>query len=106
MDKELEKEFQESEEEWAKIEQQKAEREKKDRKLISRFCASYEHADMVNIITLLEKYQGMPKHDKEIVTEFKSNYPSTLNVKQIHNFLDVKDIYSKYLESGGNADDK
>lgn len=105
MDKKLEKEFQESEEEWAKIEQLKAEREKKDRKLISKFCASYESADMVNIIALLEKHQGMPKHDIEIVTEFKSNYPSTLSVKLIHSFLDVKDIYSRYLESGGNADD-
>ena len=47
----------------------------------------------------------MPKHDKEVVEEFKKNYPEELNIKLIHSFLDVKDIYSQYLESGGDDDE-
>ena len=102
MDENLEKKFQESELEWAEIEKLKAEREKKDRRIISEFCASNKQADMVQILELLEKYNGMPKHDKDIVSEFENKYPEQLNVKLIHSFLDVKDIYNQYLESGGD----
>lgn len=105
MDGSLEQKLQESEEEWAEIEKQKAQREKKDRKIISQYCAGYNRADMVQILELLEKHGGMPKHDKDIISEFKNNYPETLTTKLIHNFEDVKDIYSEYLESGGENDD-
>ncbi|MEY8265146.1 hypothetical protein AALA79_02015 [Lachnospiraceae bacterium 64-25] len=102
MDENLEREFQESESDWAEIEKLKAEREKKDKRIISQFCASNKQADMVRILELLVKHNGMPGHDKEIVSEFKRCYPEELNVKLIHSFLDVKDIYSTYLESGGD----
>lgn len=102
MDEKLERQFQESEFEWAEIERLKAERKKKDNKIISQFCAANKQADMVRILELLEKHNGMPKHDKEIVYEFKKCYPEGLNVKLIHSFLDVKDIYSMYLEAGGD----
>lgn len=105
MDENLEKQFQESESDWAEIEKLKAEREKKDKKIISQFCASNKQADMVRILELLEKYNGMPSHDTEIVNEFRKCYPKNLSVKLIHNFLDVKDIYSQYLESGGDDND-
>lgn len=105
MDETLEKEFQDSEEEWAEIERLKAIREKKDKRIISIFCANNDEVDMLRILNLLEKYPGMPSHDKEIVYEFKKNYPKELTVKLIHSFLDVMDIYSRYLESGGGTND-
>ena len=105
MDENLEKQFQESESEWAEIERLKAEREKKDKRIISQFCALNRQADMLQILELLEKHNGMPRHDKEIVNEFRKCYPEELNIKLIHSFLDVKDIYSLYLESGGDDDE-
>ena len=105
MDENLERKLQESESEWANIEKQRAEREKKDRKIISEFCANNKKADIFQILLLLEKYDGMPDHDKDVVMEFKNNYPGNINTKQLYNFLDVKDIYSKYLESGGNINE-
>ena len=102
MDEKLEMQFQESEADWAEIEKLTAEREKKDKRIISEFCASNKQADMVRILDLLEKYNGMAEHDKKIVNEFRKCYPKDLSVKIIHNFLDVKDIYSRYLESGGD----
>lgn len=105
MDENLEKKFQESESEWAEIDRLITEREKKDKRIISQFCATNKQADMVRILKLLEKHNGMPKHDKEVVEEFKKNYPEELNIKLIHSFLDVKDIYSQYLESGGDDDE-
>lgn len=102
MDENLEKQLQESESDWAEIEKHVAEREKKDKRIISQFCASNKQADMVRILDLLEKHNGMPNHDKEIVIEFKKCYPKELNTKLIHSFLDVRDIYSIYLESGGD----
>lgn len=105
MDEALEQQFQDSEKEWAEIERLKAIREKKDRRIISIFCAQNDPADMINILSLLEKYSGMPQHDKEIVYDFKRKYPNDLTVKIIHSFLDVMDIYSQYLESGGNIND-
>lgn len=105
MDETLEKEFQDSEEEWAEIEKLKAIREKKDKKIISKFCANNDQADMLKILSLLEKYPGMPSHDKDVVFEFKKKYPNELTVQLIHSLLDVMDIYSQYLESGGNTND-
>ncbi len=105
MDENLERQFQESEADWAEIEKAKAEREKKDRKIISKFCAENTQADMFQVLELLEKYNGMPQHDKDIVDEFRKCYPSNLTVKLIHSFLDVTDIYSRYLESGGNENE-
>ncbi|MBD5395897.1 MAG: hypothetical protein HDR71_16920 [Lachnospiraceae bacterium] len=104
MDENLEKQFQESEAEWAEIEEKKAIREKKDKRIISMFCASNNQADMVQILNLLEKHNGMPDHDKEVIVSFKECYPGSLTVKLLHSFLDVKDIYSQYLESGGKDD--
>ena len=104
MDENLEKQFQESEKEWAEIEKLKSIREKKDKRIISIFCAQNDQADIIRILGLLEKYPGMPQHDKDIVYEFKKKYPNELTVKLIHSLLDVMDIYNQYLESGGDID--
>lgn len=100
MDENLEKQFQESESEWAEIEKNTEIRKKKDQRIISKYCATNKEADIVHILKLLEKHGGMPNHDEELLTEFKEHYPKTLTVKMIHNFEDIKDIYSEYLESG------
>lgn len=100
MDKELETRMQESEEEWAKIQKEIALREKKDQRIISEFCASNDPADIVHSIELLEKFPGMPIHDKEAVDEFKEVFPKKLTVPILHKYLDVKDIYREFLESG------
>ena len=76
MDENLEKEFHESESEWAEIEKNKAIRIQKDNRIISRYCAANREADIIHILQLLEKYKGMPNHDEEIVQAFKENYPS------------------------------
>lgn len=101
MDENLEKDIQESLDDRARIEKELAEREKKDLKIISRFCAENNSADMYNILTLLEKYNGIADHDKRTVEDFRQSYPGKLTVKLISMFNDVKDIYSRYLESGG-----
>ena len=100
MDENLEKQFQESEYEWAEIHKNIAIRKQKDKRIISQYCADNKEADIVHTLELLEKYKGMPEHDHEILTEFKMNYPKTLTVRIIHNFEDVKDIYQEYLEFG------
>lgn len=100
MNEDLEKQFQESEKEWAEIEKNKTIRMQKDRRIISNYCASNKDADIYHILQLLEKYSGMPTYDEEMINEFKENYPKTLTVKMIHNFEDIKDIYHEYLESG------
>lgn len=101
MEETLEKKLQESEAEWAKLERLIAEREKKDKRIISEYCANNNSADIYNILELLEKYDGMPEYDKETVSEFKDNYPIKLTVNLIHRYEDLKDIYNEYLESGG-----
>lgn len=102
MDENLEKRMQESESDWADIEKRTAERIKKDKRIISDFCASNKRADMFQILELLEKHGGLPEHDDEIVKKFRESYPQQLTVKLIHDFLDVTDIYSQYLEFGGD----
>lgn len=105
MDDNIAKGLQESLSEWSTIDKLIAERESKDKRIISTFCAANDPADMMQILDLLEKHKGMPKHDKDIVYEFRDKYPFDLNTKLISNFLDVKDIYSQYLESGGGNND-
>ncbi|MCR2050649.1 hypothetical protein NSB25_25790 [Acetatifactor muris] len=105
MDDNITKGLQDSLSEWSKIDKLIADRENKDKRIISTFCAANDPADMKQILDLLEKHNGMPKHDKDVVYEFKDKYPSNLNTKLISNFLDVKDIYSQYLESGGKNND-
>lgn len=87
------------------IEQNLAERDKKDRKIISLYCARNKEADIIRIIELLLKFNGMAGHDKETIREFKTKYPDKLNVKLLNDFLDVKDLYKEYLESGGDDDE-
>lgn len=106
MDENLERLFQESESDWAEIQRLTDERAKKDKKIISIYCAKNKRADIIRILELLEKYNGLeqfnglPKHDKDIVDEFKTNFPDSLTVKMIHNFEDTRDIYREYLEYG------
>lgn len=105
MNRDLEELMQNSLDEWADIEERIARREKQDKKIISIYCSQNDRADVIHTIELLEKYNGMPQHDTDIINNFKEQYPKNLKVQTIHDFLDVQDIYSAYLESGGNADD-
>lgn len=105
MDKLFEKELNDSLDEWVNIDKAIAEREKKDRKIISRYCAENKRADIFGIVELLLKYDGMPQKDIDVVKTFKANYPDNLNTKLLVAFLDVKDIYRNILESGGEYDD-
>ncbi len=105
MDDNLKQMMQESFDEWADIEQRQAEREKKDKRIISLYCSRNRQADVFQIIELLNKFKGMAGHDKDTVEDFKRNYPDKLNVKLLNDFLDVKDLYKEYLESGGDNDD-
>lgn len=105
MNTDFEEMFQESELEWAELNKLIAKREKKDRKIISQFCAANNSADMLHIIELLEKYGNLPQYDCDIVSEFKEKYPKDLTVQLIHAFTDLTDIYSSILESGGEAND-
>ena len=101
----LEEMLEQSEEEWAEIDKKVALREKKDKKIISMYCAENRSADVFNIIELLEKYNGMPDHDSEIVQEFKAQYPKMLKVKTLKSFMDIQLIYHGYLDSGGESDE-
>lgn len=105
MKTDLEYLMQESESEWADIEKKIAIREKQDRKIISIYCSQNKKADIIHTIELLEKYNGMPRHDQDIIANFKNEYPENLKIKTLHAFLDVKDIYEEYLESGGETYD-
>lgn len=87
MDESLECMFQKSEEEWAEIDKLKAMREKKDRKIISIFCADNNPTDVFHTIELLNKY------------------PEKITVPLLHKYFDIKDLYKKYLESGGEYDE-
>lgn len=101
----LQQQLEESLAEWANIDKEIAERQKKDKRIISTFCAQNTLADMTRILYLLEKYNGMPKYDKEIVIEFKQKYPDNLDAKILSSFLDIKDMYSQILEAGGDDND-
>lgn len=104
MDDSLEKEIQDSLEERAYLEQQLAERDKKDLRIISRFCAANDAADMYHTLELLNKYPGMPSHDKKTVNEIgKSSREGKLTVKLIAKYNDIINLYSRYLESGGEG---
>ena len=96
----LEQLCQESEFDWAEIQRMTDERNKKDKRIISEYCAKNKNADIIRILELLEKYDGLPSHDRDIVNEFKNSYPDSLTVKMIHSFEDTRDIYREYLEYG------
>lgn len=96
-----EDELQDSLVEWAKIEEQQILRRKKDEMLISKFCVENDYADVIRTLALLEKRKGMPTHDCEKVQTFKKNYPDSLTIQDIVDFMDVRDLYGRYLESGG-----
>lgn len=105
MNTDLEMMMQESEAEWADIEEKIAIRESRDRKIVSCYCAQNKNADIIRTLELFEKYNGLPKHDKEIISRFRKEYPEELKVRTIHDFLDIQDIYKDYLESGGEMDE-
>lgn len=105
MTSDLHTELQSSLEEREKIEEALAIRDKKDRKLISAYCAENDPADIYRILDLLIKFNGLPDYDRETVESFKNGYPGKLSVKLILAFEDIMDIYSKFLESGGNDDE-
>lgn len=105
MDDKLKQLLQESFDEWADIQKRQAEREKKDKKIISLYCSQNSQADILQIIKLLLKFKGMAGHDKETVENFKEKYPDKLSVELLSDFLDVKDLYKEYLESGGENDE-
>lgn len=105
MTKDLLEKLKESLQERADIERQLAERDKKDKKVISMYCAENAPADIYRTLKLLEKYNGLPEHDKYVVDNFNATYPKKLTVQLILEFEDVKDIYRRYLESGGNDDE-
>lgn len=101
MEQAFEERLQESLTQWSEIDQITLERQRKDKRLISEFCAMNNKADIIRILTLLIKYGGLPEHDREVVETFERNYPKSLTTKMIAEFNDVRDIYSEYLESGG-----
>lgn len=105
MDDNLKQLMQESLDEWADIQKRQAEREQKDKKIISLYCSQNSQADIFQIIKLLMKFKGMAGHDKATVEEFKEKYPDKLDIKLLYDFLDVKDLYKEYLESGGENDE-
>ena len=112
MDKDLIDQFQDSEVEWADIQRLRYELEEKERKrtlkdqnIISRYCGKNDYADITTTLELLLKYPGLAKHDQETVEKFKECYPKKLTVGMIHEYEDVVDIYSEYLESGGEYND-
>ena len=108
MDKDLVDQFQESEMEWAEIQElqcqleaKKGKRTLKDQKIISQYCGKNVYADIITTLELLLKYPGLAKHDQETVKKFKECYPNELTVELIHKYEDILDIYNKFLESGG-----
>lgn len=112
MDKRIQEDMQSSMEEWAdiqeqkyKLEQREKERKKKDQQIISRYCASSTKADIFRTLELLLKFGGLPRHDEEIANNFKEAYPKDLTLAKIAEFEDMKMIYKKQLESGGEYDD-
>lgn len=102
MTNELQNLLQESVDKWGEIEESMAMQEKKDQKIISKYCADNDPSDIFSTLNLLNKHKGLPLHDKDTVKNFESKYPDKLTTKLILEFEDVKDIYRKYLESGGS----
>ena len=105
MGEDIKSELADSLAEWAKIEQQQAEREEKDKKIISAYIAQNDGADIVRTLELLKKHRYLPNHDIEVIKEFEEHFPQKLTAPILARYLDVTDIYSKYLESGGENDD-
>lgn len=108
MDKDLVDQFQESEMEWAEIqelqfqlEEKKGKRTLKDQNIISKYCGRNNYADIISTLELLLKYPGLAKHDHETIQKFKESYPNELTVELIHKYEDILDVYSEYLESEG-----
>ena len=99
MTNELQTALQESIYQLEKIEKLEAVQRKKDQKTISKYCAEHDPADIYRTLKLLNNFDGLPSHDKEIVKNFKEKYPNDLSTKLILEFEDVKDIYNKFLES-------
>ena len=69
------------------------------------YCSENNYADVVRTLDLLLKYPGMAGHDHKTVEEFKEAYPQKLTTKMIMDFEDIKDLYRRYLESGGENDE-
>lgn len=106
MNEEFCKELQDSLKEHAEIQERLDIRNKKDQKLISMFCAQNEEADVINTVMLLEKYNGLPEHDRQKIKEIKALYPAgKMTVRHIVDFIEIQNIYAPILESGGNVDD-
>lgn len=105
MEDKLKEMLQGSLEAWANIDRSRAEQEKKDRKIISMYCAKNQPADIFRTIELLEKFNGLPEYDEQVIKKFKENYPKKITTKLLFDFLDVKDIYREFLESGGKNND-
>lgn len=104
MDEKLGREIQEALTEWADIRKRETMRIQKDRRIISKYCAQNDRPDILHTLQLLEKYNGMPSHDEDIVLKFKENYPKTLTIEMICDFEDLREIYKEYLENGeGNS---
>lgn len=101
----LREEIEESLSEHAEIEKRLYNRELKDRKIISRYCADNSKTDIERTLDLLDQYEGMPDHDRETVNTFRKMYPNELTIKIIEEFSDVQDIYSRYLMNGGDDND-
>ena len=72
-------------------------KEKIEEKIINQFRAKNNQSDVLKTLNLLENNKVIAAHDKEILAEFKEKYPKQLNVHLIHNYLNLKDIYSQYL---------
>lgn len=105
MNGELKELIQASKEEWADIQKQISERERKDKIIISKICAKNDYADVVNIIRLLKKHNGLPEHDQQTIDEMEKNYPKKLTLDLLERYFDVVDVYSDYLENGGDEDE-
>lgn len=105
MDKAIREQMEDSLEEWSAINKQIHEREIKDRRIISEYCATNTKSDITKTIKILQSYEGMPSYDKDIVNRFESMYPDSLTIQIIEEFSDLQDIYADYLLSGGEDDD-
>ena len=105
MDEKLKNDLNKSLEEWADIEKRRALQEKKDRQIISIYCAKNDISDVYRTIELLKKHRGMPSYAKETVITFEENYPNSLTAQIICDYEDTKDIYKDYLEKGGDEDE-
>ena len=99
---ELEYNIQKMQDELSKEKDANLEREKS---AISIYCSENNYADVVRTLDLLLKYPGMAGHDHKTVEEFKEAYPQKLTTRMIMDFEDIKDLYRRYLDSGGENDE-